>query len=304
MTKKIKKSFLIVVLLIVIISTVSIFGGRYFLYRGKNIESKNPEKENINFKIATTLNPFLGEGYAHMAKNYHRDFDLSKIDQSDINGEVFLKSIQFYKKAIDLGRSDEFIYKNLGALSYRLILKEDQEVNEKNAKEAITYLKEANNISPEAINFYRIATLEHLILNDFDKALLNFDKAIEIDNQFEEAYTGKGYLYNDLEEYENALLNFDKAIEIEPSAKAYVGKTKPLINVTDNLKTAIKTNLDALKIENDNPIALYNLVDIYTSLNEKETAQFYLSRLKNSNNQVINRNIKRLEENINNLENE
>jgi tetratricopeptide (TPR) repeat protein len=57
---------------------------------------------------------------------------------------------------------------------------------------------------------------------EYDRAILEFNKAIEIDPEFAMAYNGRGNAYQDKGEYDQAILDYTKAIEIDPSyANAY-----------------------------------------------------------------------------------
>ena len=59
------------------------------------------------------------------------------------------------------------------------------------------------------------------------KAIKHYDKVIELNNTYTNAYISKGSSYLDLSEYEKAILNFTKAIKIDPNneeAYAYRGR--------------------------------------------------------------------------------
>ena len=48
-------------------------------------------------------------------------------------------------------------------------------------------------------------------------ALLDFNRAIEIDENFAHAYSNRGAVKSDLGNYEGALVDFNKALEIDPN---------------------------------------------------------------------------------------
>ena len=55
-----------------------------------------------------------------------------------------------------------------------------------------------------------------------EKAIEEFDKAIEIDQAMADAYNNRGVTYTRLGLYQQAMQDFDKAIEIDPTmAQAY-----------------------------------------------------------------------------------
>jgi tetratricopeptide (TPR) repeat protein len=52
--------------------------------------------------------------------------------------------------------------------------------------------------------------------NNYDDAILAFDKALELDPQYIDAWKGKGSAYLHQQEYYEAILAFDKALELDP----------------------------------------------------------------------------------------
>ncbi len=60
---------------------------------------------------------------------------------------------------------------------------------------------------------------------ELQKALADFDKAIELDPKYVEAYYYRGFIRDYFEEYEKSKANFDKVIELSPGdAEAYVNR--------------------------------------------------------------------------------
>ena len=56
-------------------------------------------------------------------------------------------------------------------------------------------------------------------------ALADFDKAIELDPKYTEAYYNRGFIHGYFEEYEKSEADFDKVIELSPGdAEAYVNR--------------------------------------------------------------------------------
>ena len=54
-------------------------------------------------------------------------------------------------------------------------------------------------------------------LKEYNKAILHYEKAIDIDPSNSLAHNNLGILYNDLKEYNKAILHYEKAIDIDPS---------------------------------------------------------------------------------------
>ncbi len=78
--------------------------------------------------------------------------------------------------------------------------------------EAVKFLYKIRDVS----NYYKDLVNEGKILRshgEIKKAINNFKIAINIEPQVEEAYINLGNAYDDLEDYENAILTFEKALE-------------------------------------------------------------------------------------------
>src|SRR5215510_12672131 len=65
--------------------------------------------------------------------------------------------------------------------------------------------KAARSNYEEGMNFLKV--------NQFDKAIESFSKAIELDPQYLEAYYGRGKALTDSMQYDRAMDDFDKATE-------------------------------------------------------------------------------------------
>ena len=97
-------------------------------------------------------------------------------------------------------------------------------------------------------------------MGDQDGALLDFNRAIELDENFVSAYSNRGALKSDLGNYEGALIDLNKAIEIDPNnVRAYQNRAITHDrngNITDTCKDLKK----GLSLGND--WATRNLEDL------------------------------------------
>ncbi|GHU58495.1 hypothetical protein FACS1894133_3350 [Clostridia bacterium] len=67
---------------------------------------------------------------------------------------------------------------------------------------------------------------------DFDKAIEEYDKAIELKADYAEAYNGRGMSYDELGKYDKAIADYDKAIELDPDYSiAYNNRANTYINL-------------------------------------------------------------------------
>lgn len=64
-------------------------------------------------------------------------------------------------------------------------------------------------------------------LNELEQAIIDFDRAIELDPEYARAYASRGSAYRKLEKYEQAMGDYNRALEINPNyAWAYYGRAE------------------------------------------------------------------------------
>jgi len=72
-------------------------------------------------------------------------------------------------------------------------------------------------------------------IGNFEKAISEWNRAIEIDPQYADAYVNRGDAYLAKGEFDQALADFDKAITINPNdAYAYLFRGMCLIDIGEN----------------------------------------------------------------------
>ncbi|OFL29452.1 hypothetical protein HMPREF2775_09295 [Fusobacterium sp. HMSC064B12] len=87
----------------------------------------------------------------------------------------------------------------------------------KNYKEAIVNFNKAIDLNPSDEGYYYNRGLAYNNFNNYKMAIINFDKAIELNPNFSVAYNNRGITYAYLKNYKEAIVNFDKAIDLNPS---------------------------------------------------------------------------------------
>ncbi|HXX06311.1 MAG TPA: tetratricopeptide repeat protein [Candidatus Bathyarchaeia archaeon] len=76
-------------------------------------------------------------------------------------------------------------------------------------------------------DLYFKAGNDNMVKENYEDAILNYDKAIEINPSFVSAWNNKGIALSRLKRYEDAINCYDKAIAIEPRhANAWYNKAK------------------------------------------------------------------------------
>jgi tetratricopeptide (TPR) repeat protein len=121
----------------------------------------------------------------------------------------YKESAASYEEAVKLDKSKytKTTFINLGDGLY----------DDKNYEDSILFYNIVINYYPDEAEYayYSKAVALHYLLK-YDEALRTYDKAIEINPKYADAYNNKGNVYKDLEKQEEALKCYDKAIEIDP----------------------------------------------------------------------------------------
>ena len=84
---------------------------------------------------------------------------------------------------------------------------------------SVIYLQKAIEICPAntpAADIYNNRGLAYAGKGDFQRALLDFDQANELDPSYAKAYNNRGILHVKNNDYDRAICDFDKALELDP----------------------------------------------------------------------------------------
>ncbi|WP_290711906.1 hypothetical protein, partial [Flavihumibacter sp. CACIAM 22H1] len=142
------------------------------------------------------------------------------------NQKVFDKAAILFKGMLDRGINHEDVYRFAISSFF-----EAQNYN--TAKELVEEFFTHGNITSDD---YIYAGVTYINMNELEKALMHFDKSLELDNQNKYSLNNKGFVMNLLDKFEEAIPLFDKAIEVDPEfaypynnrglAKIKIGKAK------------------------------------------------------------------------------
>ncbi len=113
---------------------------------------------------------------------------------------------EFYKKAIEINKNYSFTYKNYAYLLF----------SEKRYKESLGMFNKYTNFVEDAETYNNIAII-YEELNNEQKAIEFYEKAISTDSEYALAYNNLGVLYMTNKDYKKAAELFDKAIEKDSS---------------------------------------------------------------------------------------
>lgn len=117
---------------------------------------------------------------------------------------------------------------------------------------------------------FRIRTIVHRKLKDYDKAIIDANKAIELDPDSPFAFQNRALIYNELKRFDSALEDFNKAINLDNSVSVtYYNRGKNYSEMNEHL-SAIKDYDKAIELDPKNCDAFFR----------KGLSEFELKNLK------------------------
>jgi tetratricopeptide (TPR) repeat protein len=155
------------------------------------------------------------------------------------------QAISDYNKAIEINPRHAEAYVNRGVAYYMkgehdyfTRLKKLQlarsAVADSNYNQAISDCTKAIEIDPRIAEAYYSRGRAWAMKDDYDEAISDYNKAIEIDPRIAEAYYSRGRAWAMKDDYDEAISDYNKAIEIDPRyAEAYYSRGRALAKKND-----------------------------------------------------------------------
>ncbi|MAX81496.1 MAG: hypothetical protein CL843_15150 [Crocinitomicaceae bacterium] len=142
----------------------------------------------------------------------------------------------------------------------------------KEFEKAILDLSKAIEIDPNNALAYHNRGNVYYHLKEFEKAIQDYNKAIEIDPNDASAYYNRGVSYSDLKEFEKAIQDYSKAMEINPNdASVYYNRGNAYYHLNE-FEKAIQDYSKAMEIDPNDVRAYHNRGNVYSLLKEFEKA--------------------------------
>ena len=158
-------------------------------------------------------------------------------------------------------------------------------INLSNWDKAKISLKKAIDLDQNYVEAYNNLGIVYNNLGEIKKAIKNFSLSIKIKNDYANGYNNLGSAYDDLGESENAINNYSKALEFDPK---HAEAQKNLIHIL-TYYTPVNKNYNSIIVANKNLRKIGNNFNL--KMNENK---FDLATLFKSSNKVIQDNIKEL----------
>ena len=158
-------------------------------------------------------------------------------------------------------------------------------INLSNWDKAKISLKKAIDLDQNYVEAYNNLGIVYNNLGEIEKAIKNFSLSIKIKNDYANGYNNLGSAYDDLGESENAIKNYSKALEFDPK---HVEAQKNLIHIL-TYYTPVNKNYNSIIVANENLRKIGNNFNLKMNENKSDLATLF-----KSSNKVIQDNIKEL----------
>ena len=195
--------------------------------------------------------------------------------------EEYDKSIDKWKKALELNPKYFFAYNNLG----------NAFLNLKKYNEAITHFNKAIEIKPDFFDALNNKGNALSRLNKYEDALLSYDKAIEIKPDSINGYIFKAHILSQLDRLEEALDNYKNAYIINPEHPlllGYIVHTKSKSCNWEDFQKDIETI--KLNLENEKKISIpFTALTIFDSPHlQKKASEIWVKQFKSNDRKLNN----------------
>lgn len=254
------------------------------------------EKEKDSQKVTELLTPI------HESDENHSS-SAQKASVHALMGKMLLQRRKFdeakneFTKARSLNPKDTLMLNGIGTLalmsgdlpgavtSFRAALREEPDNTEATLGAAATLIQQGNDeearalISPILQNDAKNPVAHYLSgvlaqgIEQYEQALSEYKKAIELDSEYIEAYVAMATVYMALKQNREAMKTLDDA------AKAVPGSALIKLTLADShaenqdYASAVVNLNEALEIEPDNPIIHFKMAQMYRKMEELEDAQ-------------------------------
>jgi tetratricopeptide (TPR) repeat protein len=174
---------------------------------------------------------------------------------SNAEGKIFVPGTDVYLQFDDKGIT-LFVPKTEGVEAYY-----DSGVayyNQGQYDKAISDFTKALEINPKFAEAYNRRGIVYGIKGRYDEAISDFSKALEINSKFAGAYYGRGITYGGKGQYDEAISDYNKALEINPKFAEAYNRRGIAYSEKGRYDEAISDYTKALEINPRYALACYN----------------------------------------------
>jgi tetratricopeptide (TPR) repeat protein len=190
--------------------------------------------------------------------------------------DLALENSDFEKSLDKVQRAISQSPQNINALQKRIDIY--YQMNE--IKEASKLTDDAIRKFPTEPEFYYLRGLINMAKEKYYKALNDFNKVMDLDKPIElyKVHLNRGVTYLNLKDYDLAIEDLTKSIELNnANASAYHSKGMVYYELED-YSQAVDNFTRAIELSQDNPVTFFNLGMSYYRLEDKENACPYFHK--------------------------
>jgi tetratricopeptide (TPR) repeat protein len=201
----------------------------------------------------------------------------------------FEEGLEEYRKIHEIPRNVEGVdydkllyglYINMGSILQALTRKNpDEQKKQKYLNEAIAcyeYALQIQDIDPRVWNNIGNAYLD---LENYDKALENFNKALALDDEYPEAYYCKSLVYEFTSRFPEAIKELENALKWRNRNVSFLNRAAALCFGIQRFEEAKRYAERVLEENGENIQGLKNITLILYNMKEYEEANLYLDKL-------------------------
>ncbi len=150
--------------------------------------------------------------------------------------------------------------------------------NNQQYDEAIVNFQKALNLNPNLLHAYNYLGNALQEKKQFDEAITYYQKAVQINHDDPTAYMNLGILYQNIKQHDESIKNFKKVIELHPNlslAYDYMGLS---LAFQGKLEQAYLSYQSSLRLNPNSMMSLVNLGNLITRQGHLEEAEGYYKR--------------------------
>ena len=154
----------------------------------------------------------------------------------------------------------------------QLMAEVNRYLKEQNYKELIKSCDEMKKLDPNVKEVYNNRGISYKNLGEYNRAIIDYTKAIEIDNKYTEAYNNRGISYRNLGKYKKSIVDYNKAIELNSNMPDIYSNRGLAYNDLGEYSKAIDDYNKAIDLDAMYTIAYLNRGVTYSNLKDCDKA--------------------------------
>jgi tetratricopeptide (TPR) repeat protein len=245
----------------------------YAYKKFKDVKETKGISEDKNYAIVALTNEFLirGNNYFRMKNQDSYLFSWDEISENNYG-----RFIDFLKKKYDIDWAKKGTIEKIDDNKTIRVLSEKSSLSLRlNDEKTKVNLTIDNGRTDKLIGKTENSKLNIYgqDLTQYEKAIENYDKVIEINPNFIEAYINRAIAKNRLDLYEDAIKDLEHIIKVNPdNVHAYISLG---VNYTwlGNRDRAFSCYEKAMKLNSEDPLPYYNRAMLYEEIREHENAE-------------------------------